>query len=407
MSAPRLLRDERSVVSEDYPHAVAMQANPSCLEGVGSQSVVANVDWLALTIRFETPPRWDAVADPQEMRLRVLGGTAVWLDRVLVCTQFGDKVATILAHPRNAKLFAPNVGLLEIANEWLYHGWGWRFIIYRIRSVLPFEIVGISRADLCADFNPSPLQQSVIMGFFRDEYYVAGKKSGVDFWSQGQSSAIAAKLAPWTRAIKLPHQQSWGHKTSEVKWKLYYKSRELLEEEDKPYIRDRWAEEGLDIADVWRLEVSIHYPHRLLLHGQPVSYDLFNTEWLSLLRSLYQTRFQVHRNEGHKDKSNDTSIDFLPPLSMGGVDLRCREPLSQSQRFGRITLLRKLVKSLDDEAVLLNDTAREGVLWLVSSIVEEDRLDNYFHAMVDKDIADWIEDTRVDAYSRMQANPSS
>lgn len=385
-----------------------MQANPTIIKGGESQSVVANVDWLALTIRLEKPPKWDAVSDPEGMKFRVLGNTAVWLEHVIVCTEYGDKVATILTHPRNAKMFEPNVGLLEIANEWLYHGWGWRYIIYRIRQVLPFEVVGISRADLCADFNPTPLQRSVIMGFFRDEYYVAGKRSGVDFWSQGQSSDIANKLAPWTRNVKLPHQQSWGHKTSEVKWKLYYKTRELLEEKDKPYIRDRWEEEGLDIADVWRLEVSIHYPHRLLLHNQPVSYELFNTEWLSLLRSLYQTRFQVHRNEHHKDKSNDTAIDFIPTLSLGGVDLRCREPIAKSQRYGRITLLRKLVKSMEDEAVLMNDTAREGVLWLVNSIVEEDRLDEYFRAMVDKDIAEWIEDTRVLAYSRsnisMQAN---
>lgn len=380
-----------------------MQVGCNVKGGLEIQSVVANVDWLAVTVRFGSIPDWEHIQDPPDHRLRVLGCTAIWKDRVLLVNDADVKVATILSRPRNSKLMHPNVGLIEIANEWLYHGAGWPWIFHVIRQVAPFEILGISRADICADFNPNPLQRDVIVGLSENRYYVGGKRNGAGFWSSTIDKSLAAKLAEWTLREHLPHCQTWGHKTSDVKWKIYYKTRELYEVEDKPYIRDQWEVEGLDVRDVWRLEVSLRYPHRLLRAGMPITYEIFNHEWWSILRSLYQTRFEVRRNEGHADRSNDELIDFIPALSVAGTDLKCRPSVNCNRKNGRIPLLRKLVKSVEDEPVLMNDTAREGVLWLVDSIVTEDHLHDYFTAMVGEDVASWMESVRVDAYSRVAA----
>ena len=368
-----------------------------------SQLVVANVDWFAATIRFECKVDWRTCPTPRNMRYRIMGGTAVWNVRVLVCNEYADKVATILCEPKSERMFAPNVALIEVANEWLYHGIGWEKIIWEIQQAVPFEVVGLSRVDLCADFTPTKLQREIIIGLSKHDYYVAGKDNGAGFWSNNSYKKIKEQLAEWARGIPLTHQQSWGHKTSDIKWKLYYKSRELIEVEDKPYIRDQWKQEGLDCSDTWRLEVSVHYPHKLLLHGQSVSYDVFNAEWLSFLRSLYQTRFVVRKSEGHIDKTNDTEVDFLPALSFGGVDLKCRPQVEGKRRNGRISLLRKLCASLDDETVLLDDASREGVFALMETIILNDKLSDYFHAMVDSDFYEWIELKRVDAYSRTMA----
>lgn len=388
-----------------------MQIGADMIKGVVAQSVIANVDWLALTVRFENVVDWEQVPAPSQHRFRILGGTAVWLRRILLVNETADKVATILAEPRNHRMFAPNVGLVEVANEWLYHGRGWEYIIFRLQQVVPFEVLGISRADLCADFNPTLAQRDIIMGLSQSRYYVQGKMNGAGFWSitppvsakaneKQRRKALASHLAPWAVGDRVPHSQSWGHKTSEVKWKVYYKSRELVEVEDKPYIRDQWECEGLDVKDVWRLEVSLKYPHRLLLADRPITWPLFNAEWPSILRSMYQSRFTVRRNEHHADRSNDTIVDFLPALSEGGVSLRCRPSIAKSERYGRITLLRRLVKSLEDDAVLLDDCAREGCYALIESIVERDELQNYFTAMSGKELADFIEEGRVNAYSR-------
>ena len=389
-----------------------MQVGADMIKGVIDQSVVANVDWLALTVRFEGVVDWERVSAPKSHRFRVLGGTAVWCKRILLVNDTADKVATILTEPRNERMFAANIGLVEVANEWLYHGAGWEKILWLLQTVIPFEVIGISRLDLCADFTPTMMQQDIIMGLYESRYYVQGKRNGVNFWSttpkvskyaddKKRRQSLASYLAPWTINKRIPHSQSWGHKTTEVRWKIYYKTRELVEVDDKPYIRDQWKAEGLDVKDVWRLEVSMKYPHRILLADRPITYKVFCEEWPSILRSMYQTRFTIRKDEGHADKTNDGIVDFLPALSNGGVSVRCRPALTKSERYGRITLLRRLLKSMEDEAVLLDDTAREGCLALIETIVERDELDTYFEAIEGKGLADYIEDVRVDAYSRV------
>lgn len=356
---------------------------------------VLNVDWLAVSVRFTSPPFWEKLSVPNH-KLLVKGSTNVWHDRVLMLTEYGDKVATILSRPKSQQLFEAGAGLIEIANEWLYHGCGWQQILHWINKAARFEILGLSRADLCADFVPNPKQQDIICGLSDGRYYVAGKSSGSEFWTQ---STQDPRLAEWTYGRRIPHSQSWGHKTSNVKWKLYYKTRELVEVEDKPYIRDQWNDAGFDCRNVWRLEVSIKYPHQQLLADRPITYDIFNHEWFSILRSFYQHRFKVQANEGHKDRSNNTVIDFIPALTMGGTYLRVRPHCSETRRNGRISLMRKLVQACSDEAVMMNDDCREGTLELISQIVSSDHLEDYFTAMVGQDVWSWTEQVRVDAYT--------
>lgn len=378
-----------------------MQVSHNIEKGVLSQPIEINVDWLALTIRIPLEIDWNTIEPPDNWRFRVLGGTAVWNVRVLVLTADGEKIATILCSPRNTQIFEPNVALIEIANEWLYHGIGWQGILEKLSINLSFEVLGISRADVCCDFTPTETQRHIIFGLRTKEYQVGGKENGAGFNSVNPSSKYKGILADWTLDRNIPHQQSWGHKTSDIKWKLYYKSRELLVDGDKPYIRDAWERCGLDVKDVWRLECSMHYPHRLLLAGRPVSYEVFNAEWPSLMRSMYQSRFKVQFITGKADKSKEPFVSFIPALDEVCADVRCRPPLGSKTRYGRITLLRHLIKSLNDEQVLLNDTAREGVMWLVDNLVQEDNLDEYFERITTLPVADWIEDVRVDAYSRV------
>lgn len=360
-----------------------------------SAGAILNVDWLALTIRYDYVPDYQRVTVPFGYRLRFFSATNVWSSRIVLYTDCGDKVATILCNPRQRSIIKPNVGLVEIANEWLYHGAGWPLILDVCAHIIPFEIVGVSRADICADFEPDERQRDIICGLAEKRYYVQGKGNGSLFWSVNSPDV---RLAQWVWGIQLPHQQSWGHKTSNLKWKIYFKTKELRDVEDKPYIRDQWLHEGFDVTNVWRLELSMMYGSQHLLADRPITYDVFNHEWYSVLRSFYQQRFVIRKNQGHKDRSNDERVDLIPILSVSGTDVRCRPPINERRKNGRIPLLRKLIASISDEAVLMSDVAREGVFGLIEEICQADHLTAYASQVVGGDIWSWMEEQRCEAY---------
>ena len=86
---------------------------------------------------------------------------------------------------------------------------------------------------------------------------------------------------PWVPEMwrgEVPYDQSWGHKTTDIKWKLYYKTKELRDNAggstyDKPYIVDMWRDVGLDESNVWRLEVAFHNANRFEFEGERLSYS--------------------------------------------------------------------------------------------------------------------------------------
>jgi hypothetical protein len=119
-----------------------------------------------------------------------------------------------------------------------------------------------------------------------------------------------------------------------------------------------------------------------------------------LYAGLYVQRFQVRAAQGHKDKSNDDIIDFLPIRS--GGEFRIAKPKGSTQRNGRITLLRHLISSLDTHEILLDENSREGVLWHIQDIVASNGLENYFEMMAGASIDDYVEDIRCKANDLVQ-----
>lgn len=354
--------------------------------------LLLNCDWLGLSVQF--PPNISDWAEIKNHTWIDYDGTNVWCHRRVLVNDRGDKVATVLYEPKSSIINA-GAGLIEVANEWLYHGPSPRRVINLLTDSRPFSITGINRLDLAVDFNPTDEQRAVIYGLADNSMYVSGKRSGSGFWS----TIHTEKLADVYQNCKVPHCQSWGHKTSNIRWKLYYKSKELLDDMGgvtfaKPYILDCWREAELDHRDVWRLEVSIHNCNRFLYDNEPLTWDLYyNCNPRELYRSLYSSRFTVRKADGHKDRTNDTIVPFLPVA--GGPEFQCRRPAGMRSHNGRVALIRNLIKSLEDMSVLLNDDARERVLWMIAEQVEADGLRTYFAAMVGKDLDTWIEDMRV------------
>lgn len=346
-------------------------------------------DWLGLSLRI----REDVGSAPAGHCWRDYSCTNVWDKRKVLYTEDGQRVATLLYKPRSS-IIESTASLLEIENEWLYHGLGADKILELVLQTVPLEVVGISRLDLCVDFCPTEKQAEIIEGLASGKYYVQGKRSGSLFWSTNNNKWLHSR---WN-GRRIPHCQSWGHKSSSIKWKLYYKTKELLDAAggqffDKPYIVDQWRLAGMDITNVWRLEVSITHCNQQEYKGQCLDYQCFRSWYDGIFSAYYASRFIVRKNEGHADRSNDKVIQFLD-VAQGYRVVRNAEAKTLAERSPRITLLRRLVKSMEDEAVMLDDSTRENVFWLVESVVERDNLQNYFRMMVGRWLEDWIEETR-------------
>lgn len=331
-------------------------------------------DWLALSIRL-----LDRVGNaPKRHRWREYeGGTNVWRRRLVLFNEYGEKVLTLLYDPKSTGFLSPDAALVEVANEWLYHGGGIRMVLAKLQVSVPYEVIGISRFDMACDFVPDECTAQIIRELANGSIYVQGKRSGSSFWSVNQDDW----MPPMWRGERIPHCISWGHKSTAVKWKLYYKSRELREQShgaafDKPYIVDLWRECNLDVNNVWRLEVSIHHASQLLYLGAPLTWDVAANNTLDLFCALYSSRFVLRRNEGHKDKTNDSIVPFLSAKSTSVI--KCRQYDGDGVRSARISLLRRLVTSLDDEEVAMDVRTRDDVLMVVDGLINRDNLGRYF-----------------------------
>ena len=355
------------------------------------QELLISIDWLGLTLRTMSVPL--PIAGHQ---WREYSATNVWGKRRVLWSDEGDRVCTLLSEPRSTTIKS-NMALLEIDNEWLYHGSGTEEILSKLATSFFFEIVGISRLDLALDFCPTEEQAEIIGKLAHGTAYVKGKQNGSDFWSVNTND----KLHPMWLGKRIRHQMSWGHKTSSIRWKLYYKTKELLDAGggqfmDKPYIVDQWRARDMDISNVWRLEVSLHHLNDYNLYGQRIDLDVLKYQRASLFMSLFNSRFKIREDEGHKDKTNDKIIEFLPVENLGSFFERAPAK-TMREHHGRITLLRHLAASLDDEHIFLDKLSREAVLEHMSKIIQRDHLQNYFYVMVGKWFEEYANDVREHA----------
>lgn len=351
-----------------------------------------SLDWMGLTLQLLSP----VGKAPEGHKWACYSPTNVWASRWCLYNEYGEKVFTLLFQPRQS-IIKSNRALLEISNEWLYHGIGVTGCLALLEKCCTFGILGVSRADLAVDFCPDLAMKNVIFGLFRNEIYVAGKQNGNGWWSNRNDK----KLAPMWKGF-CPHDMNWGHKTSDVKWKLYYKTKELRDEAggmgfSKPYIVDKWREFGMDIDNVWRLEVSVKHGNNFDYKGQPLTFDALMHDTEQLFKSLYTSRFIIRKNEGHKDKTNDAVVEFLPIGKLRDAFKVNREEHDVAHN-SCLTLLRHLINDLQTEQVLMNDQVREAAIAMLGQLIEINQLGRYFYTIVGESYDSWVEFLRVKAY---------
>lgn len=164
----------------------------------------------------------------------------------------GEPFLEIRRNPYSVKseggIFLPNSCHVRLCNNTCYE----YDPVSHLRAFLvahDYTYKAISRIDIALDFNEFDNTEKPEQ-FCKK--YMSGKYSKVN---QGRVSAHGEDT--WTKRVF--NSLKWGSDSSPITTKLYNKSLELKQVEDKPYIRQRWEDAGLDVSrDIWRMEFSFN-----------------------------------------------------------------------------------------------------------------------------------------------------
>lgn len=214
---------------------------------------VLSIDWLAVYGIFAGDgDEWTPVGSSEFSYKRETFGTRCFsrFDRVRIANAEGgwDEFAEVQSVPYSS-ILPPYAIIVRFVNRVLYMEDFW-LVVERFLTLNQIEIRGISRIDICADFNQFATMdpKALIEGFAAKKYRHIGRGVGSLGFNHG---VIRGDYGVNYTGL------TFGTHSSDAHCYLYDKSFELLTQGNKPWIRERWKRVGLDVRHVWRLEVSI------------------------------------------------------------------------------------------------------------------------------------------------------
>lgn len=223
---------------------------------------VLSIDWLSIFCIHYQSGDWTPVEDGRFSFKKESFGTRCFSQfwRVRIANDEGgwDEFAEIQAKPYEGSVLPPYAISVRFCNRTLYMPDFWNIIDdFLVRNTLACE--SISRIDICADFNnfASIAPRALIEGFAAKKYRHIGRGVGALYFNHG----LGAEFDESGHRIPDYGVQytglSFGTHASDAHCYLYNKTLELATQGDKPWIRDVWNNAGLDVKNVWRLEISI------------------------------------------------------------------------------------------------------------------------------------------------------
>lgn len=345
-----------------------MNQNPeyiiAMMENYSRDASVISLDWFSLSMKtlspyrdgdkFQLPPSWQCIE---------MTATATWLKRWYIMDVEGNKLATFLAIPRLKKIDQCSA-LLEIANQVLYNV-RFKEIVDALLLIYPMVVAGVSRADLCADFQMSKERWDVVRGMETGEYYVKGLRCGVQWWTSKGGT-------------RKPHQLSWGGMESVFHWKLYNKYKELHESTgelpSKPYIEQMWKDVGFNPKDVWRLEISITACNRVVDDsGNVIPMYGWWDDRVRLYQRIYSDKFVIRQNQGHADRRSDPEIAFLAIQGNQSKFLRHRKPRSEMDSDIERRIVCRMWRDFTDIEVASRPSLRLPIQAFLVDMLQDER----------------------------------
>lgn len=348
------------------------------------QPLLINIDWLSfsVTLALDDIERLTGRArliQPQGYVLvEATHGTPQYKRRVLVQTEDGDKVLTLLLQPYS-KIMDSRDMFVEVANSRLYDGHNLGWVLDLLGCIHVFAFKSLSRYDVACDFNPTEDQRDIISALTTGGAYVSGKREGVSFHNYNIPTQGG-------RVTRVARQLSWGSKFSAVKWKLYNKTLEIMATDEqgrrwcaKPWIPTAWARAGMETREVWRLECSVVGASTFDWRGEKCGWQLADAETAeSFYWSMLRSRFTIRANEGHACRKNDRELQLLPVPQ--GDTYRLRERIGETEQITRdhAATLRACIKELEREENAFSATHRAIWLDTTNRVIEAAHLHDYF-----------------------------
>lgn len=219
-----------------------------------------SIDWLSIYCHYSGQGTWQPVeskggdafgAYPWRYKLAEYGTrqfSQLHFVRIPNAEGGWDDFAEVQSAPYSGILNHSSV-IIRFVNRSLYMADFWE-LANRFLEDNHFVFKGITRIDICADFNDfaciAPI--ALIEGFAAKKYRHIGRGVGALYFNHG---VVRKEYGVNYNGL------SFGTHASDARVYLYNKSFELLTQGDKPWIKDRWRSVGLDLLHVWRLEVSL------------------------------------------------------------------------------------------------------------------------------------------------------
>lgn len=328
---------------------------------------VLSIDWLSVYGIFAGEGNeWRPVECSEFTYMRESFGTRCFsrFDRVRIANSKGgwDEFAEVQSVPYSS-ILPPYAIIVRFVNRVLYMPDFWE-VVSRFLSLNQIEVRGISRIDICADFNQFATldPNALIEGFAAKKYRHIGRGVGsLGFNHSVHNGDYGVNYTGLT----------FGTHASDAHCYLYDKSFELLTQGNKPWIKERWKRVGLDIRNVWRLEVSIKssglkfkdkQSNKVIEIGAPMVSDLDSLDKIyhTFIKKLFS--FVVNR-KGIKNITREPRIvlfDDKPAYDRGSIS-----NLSAGNRMERI-LVRSLWQAADKYRGMWS--AREDAQHLATSL---------------------------------------
>lgn len=353
--------------------------------------VLINCDWLQYSVILADD--YPEFLCPDGFRIEVLQGNNIFRNRAIVWDTKGTKWLTLLWSPFSS-LLNKRLMTVQVSNQLLYYS-AIQVSFRVLQQIVDCKFNSCGRVDICADFQVTDKHLQMMAHLNSGHYYVQGKAEGSTWWH---------KIQEYTdnRIYKKnqTHCLSWGSKNSDIKVKMYNKSRELgvLDKDaewEKPYIISLWQKENYDITKVWRLEFSLSGTGKLRWDNNTITLEqIASNEWIRhVFYSLYDTRFVIRENQGLRagHKNLDKRVEFLNLPQEDRVLTRCLGVNDRPAASEAVKLLRKMMSAISSPLVVADTELCHTYCEAIARLCETHHLRNYFSAHFGDDVIPYLQ----------------
>lgn len=344
-----------------------------------------NCDWLQYSVFLgTTEPVFHC---PDGYRIDMCQGNNIFEHRALVMDSHGIKILTLLWKPYSA-IIKPYIMTVQVANIGLYTN-QIKSSLDLLKQIVWCQFNSLGRIDICCDFEMTAERIKMVKHLNSGHYYVERKSEGSVFWHE-----ISRK----DKQKKNIHCLSWGSKTTEIKVKLYNKTRELgvgsTDEVEKPWIVDEWEKAHIDKLNAWRLEFSLKSNGQLRYKDRQILLDdIANNYWLAtVFLDFYYNRFVTRINQGKRKghKNGDKRVHLLDLPKEFTQIYWAQSESNKGESQPAIKLLRSMLSQLANESLVADKQLFSEYSQTILSVVTAHHLEDYFENRFGVNAADYL-----------------